>query len=169
MDEPGSTLTPQLAETYRSALIAALKDIFANMLGERIGRVQGRTTEHPHVSALVGFAGKFSGVVTLHFSETAACKVATGLLGISLNELDETVRDAIAELANMVAGGFKKALSPDKELFKVSIPSVIQGLQYNTRGSTNSEQIWVGAGTDSYQFDLQLIVEVRKKTDFGPS
>ncbi len=157
-----SRLTPQVAETYRSALIAAMRDIFATMLGERIAKIEGRTTETPHVSALVGLAGEFSGVITLHFTEAAACKVASGLLGTPLAELDETVRDSIAELANMVAGGFKKTLSPDRELFKVSIPSVIQGLQYNTRGSTASEQLWIGAGTDSYQFDVQLIVEAKK-------
>ena len=156
-------LTPQLAETYRNALMAAMRDIFATMLGERIGRIEGRTTESPHVSALVGLAGEFSGVITLHFSEVAACKIASGLLGMPLEQLDETVRDSIAELANMVAGGFKKTLSPDRELFKVSIPSVIQGLQYNTRGSTASEQLWLGAGTDSYKFDVQLIVEVKKE------
>ncbi len=162
MSEPGSRLTPQMAENYRNALMAAMRDIFSTMLGERLGRIQGRTTDNPHVSALVGLAGEFSGVLTLHFSEAAACSVASGLLGTNLKSLDETVRDSIAELANMVAGGFKKTLSPDRELFKVSIPSVIQGMQYNTRGSTNSEQIWVGAGTDSYQFDVQLIVEVKK-------
>ena len=164
MNEPSSALTSQVAEMYRNALMAAMRDIFTTMLGERIARIQGRTTEAPHVSALVGLAGEFSGVITLHFSEASACKIASGLLGTKLEQLDETVRDSIAELANMVAGGFKKTLSPDRELFKVSIPSVIQGLQYNTRGSTNSEQIWIGAGTDSYQFDVQLIVEAKKTT-----
>jgi chemotaxis protein CheX len=114
------------------------------------------------VSALVGLAGDFSGVITLHFSEDAACKVASGILGMNLTKLDDMVRDAIAEMANMVAGGFKKALSRDREMFKVSIPSVIQGMSYNTRGSSNSRQIWFGVGTDAYQFDIQLIVEMKK-------
>jgi chemotaxis protein CheX len=162
MSEPANTLPKELADTYRSSLMSAIKEIFASMLGERISQTANRTTTTPHVSSLIGLAGKFSGVITLHFSETAACKIATGLLGIPLEQLDETVRDAIAELANMVAGGFKKAMSRDEEMFKVSIPSVIQGMSYSTRGSTNSEQLWFGVGTDGYQFDVQLIVEVKK-------
>jgi len=111
MSEPANTLPRELADGYRSALMAAIKEIFASMLGERIFQTADRTTATPHVSSLIGMAGKFSDVVMLHFSESAACKIASGLLGMPLEELDETVRDAIAELANMVAGGFKRALS----------------------------------------------------------
>jgi chemotaxis protein CheX len=162
MSQLENTLPPELANDYRTALMTGLREIFATMLGQRISQIDHRTTEAPQVSALVGLAGDFSGVITLHFSEDAACKVATGMLGMTLTKLDETVRDAIAEMANMVAGGFKKALSRDREMFKVSLPSVIQGLSYDTRGSTNSRQLWFGVATDSYQFDIQLIVEIKK-------
>ena len=162
MSQFDNTLPPELANEYKTALLAGLREIFTTMLGQRVAALDHRTTETPQVSALVGLAGDFSGVITLHFSEDAACKVATGILGMTLTTLDEMVRDAIAEMANMVAGGFKKALSRDREMFKVSIPSVIQGMSYNTRGSSNSRQIWFGVGTDSYQFDLQLIVEMKK-------
>ncbi len=162
MSQSLNTLSPEVADAYTTALMEAIREIFSTMLGERISQIKGQTTANPHVSALLGLAGKFSGVLALHFSELAACKVASGLLGVTLNKLDETVRDAIAELANMVAGGFKKSLSRDQEMFKVSIPSVIQGMQYATRGSSNSDQLWFGVGTDSYQFDIQLIVEAMK-------
>jgi chemotaxis protein CheX len=162
MSQFDNTLPPELANDYRTALVAGLREIFTTMLGQRVASLDRRTTEAPHVSALVGLAGDFSGVITLHFSEEAACKVASGILGMNLTKLDDMVRDAIAEMANMVAGGFKKALSRDREMFKVSIPSVIQGLSYNTRGSSNSRQIWFGVGTDAYQFDIQLIVEMKK-------
>jgi len=163
MNEPANPLTTEMVDTYKTALMAAIREIFTTMLAIRISQVEGRTTPEPHVSSLIGLAGNFSGVLTLHFSESTACQVATGLLGVKLLKLDETVRDAIGELANMVAGGFKKALSRDKEMFKVSIPSVIQGLQYATKGTSNSEQIWLGVGTDDYRFDVQLIVETKKR------
>ena len=162
MGQFDNTLPAEMAAEYKAALIAGLREIFTTMLGQRVASLEQRTTEAPHVSALVGLAGDFSGVITLHFSEEAACKVASGILGMNLTKLDDMVRDAIAEMANMVAGGFKKALSREREMFKVSIPSVIQGMSYNTRGSTNSRQIWFGVGTDAYQFDLQLIVEMKK-------
>jgi chemotaxis protein CheX len=117
MSQSLNTLSPEVADAYTAALMDAIRDIFTTMLAERISHVKGQTTANPHVSALVGLAGKFSGVLTLHFSELAACKVASGLLGVTLIKLDETVRDAIAELANMVAGGFKKSLSRDQEMF----------------------------------------------------
>ena len=35
-------------------------------------------------------------------------------------------------------------------------------MQYSTRGSSNSDHLWFGVGTDDYKFDIQLIVEVKK-------
>lgn len=163
MSPSETTLAPELADTYREALMVAIREIFGSMMSERVSCVDRRTADPPHISSLIGLAGNFSGVLALHFSESAACLIASKLLGMKLVKLDETVRDAIAELANMVAGGFKKSLSREQEMFKVSIPSVVQGLKYATRGSTHSRQLWFGAAADTYAFDVQLIVEVKEK------
>jgi CheY-specific phosphatase CheX len=87
--------------------------------------------------------------------------IASGLLGMPMDELDETVCDAAGETVNMLAGCFKNQVSRTEEMFKISVPSVIQGREYNVHTRANSQQVLLGVSTGSYQFVAQLVLENR--------
>jgi len=91
------------------------------------------------VTAMVGLAGAYSGVVCLHAPRNLAKDFTSGMLGIELSELDEDVHDAMGELANMIAGSFKNHLSRSGANIRMSLPSIITGDKYiiSTGGKTN--------------------------------
>jgi chemotaxis protein CheX len=111
------------------------------------------------LSAFVGFGGRLSGVLALHISPANACVLASGLLGMSFEEADEVVFDAMGEVVNMLAGGLKKNVCQNEELFKISIPSVVSGNDYSTHVPKNSKQLLFGVEAGPCSLTVQLVVE----------
>jgi chemotaxis protein CheX len=145
---------------FIAGIDSAVKDIFSNMYSEqaRVVPVEEISGEIG-LSSIIGFAGKLSGFLALHFDRKTACLLASGLLGMDIDDVDETVRDAAGELVNMLAGGLKNNLSQDEEIFKISMPSVIEGKEYSTYPPADAQNILVGVNAGKYQFRVQLVVE----------
>jgi chemotaxis protein CheX len=155
----GST---EMMQKIERALEGSLTDIFETMFNERVRVIpQSEIGDAPRISSVVGFTGRISGLLCLHLSSIMACNVASGLLGMPMTQVDETVRDAVGELSNMLAGGLKKQLSNTDNLFKISIPSVIQGLEYSMHAPPNSHQVWMGIAAGECRFKIQLILEAQ--------
>jgi CheY-specific phosphatase CheX len=162
---------PELAQVSQAdktdkvklALERAVKDIFSTMFGVGMEIVpHEKVTDAPRISSMIGFGGEISGFVSLHFSFDMACKLTTGLLGMPVAEPDDTVKDTMAELVNMVAGSLRNQLSTDHEVFNLSLPSVVQGLEYSTRGPAGSYELMLGVIAESYHFKMQLVMEMKK-------
>jgi chemotaxis protein CheX len=144
------------------ALTSALKEIFGTMFGTYAEIVPyEQVTDTPRVSCIIGFGGKISGVLGLHFSKDMACDLAGIMLGMPVSEMDEGVRDAVGELSNMLAGGLKKQLCTTEDLFKISLPSVIEGREYSMHTPASAVQIWLGASAGSCRFKIQVVLEAR--------
>jgi chemotaxis protein CheX len=81
------------------------------------------------VTAAVYFAGAWHGAVLLECTRRQARRFAHLLMSIEPPEtVDDDVRDALGELANMLAGNLKSVLPPGVVL---SMPSVIEGSDYS--------------------------------------
>jgi chemotaxis protein CheX len=147
-------------EQARAALVRALEDIFSSMYGEIVQIIPHiDVMDAPRITSMIGFGGATSGFVALHFSNEMACLLTAGLLGMEVAEPDETVRDTVAEMANMVGGGLRNQMSSTHDNFRLSLPSVVQGLEYSTRGPAGSQEILAGAVAGPYRFKIQLVLE----------
>jgi chemotaxis protein CheX len=112
-----------------------VQDIFTTMVGvEDILhlplQVDPRTHFNDCATAMVGFAGLFNGLVSLHFPQSLALSFTSSMIGMEITELNEDVNDALGEIANMVAGSFKHHLSKDGHEVRLSTPSVVKGKEY---------------------------------------
>ncbi len=145
---------------FKDGLLHALQDVFINMFNERATLIPPEgVCDQPRISSVVGFAGRLTGCLLLHFNTDVACSVAAALLGTKITDVDETVCDAIGEMVNMLAGGLKHPLSKNEEMFKISIPSVIAGQDYATHAPAHSQILLVGVSAGPYSFKVQLVVE----------
>ncbi len=160
MQNTASIQTRFNAHDLRNALLRALQDLFINMFNERATLIPPEgVCDQPRISSVVGFAGRLTGYLLLHFNPDVACALVTSLLGTKILIVDETVCDAIGEMVNMLAGGLKHHLSKNEEMFKISIPSVIAGKDYATHAPANSQILLVGVSAGPYSFKAQLVVE----------
>jgi chemotaxis protein CheX len=141
------------------SLERALKEITTTMFNcdSEIISPDKVETVPPGLSAIVGFGGRISGYIAIHLPPKSACHLASSLLGMSFDEMDEIVADAMGEMVNMLAGGVKKFASCDEDLFKISVPSIVYGTDYYTRAPKNSERLLIGVQTEFGSFSVQLV------------
>lgn len=136
-------------EMLRERLDRAMEEVFSTMLGVDCARVEaGPRADGLSVAALIGLAGAMSGTVVVQGDAASAQQVAARMTGMEPDGVDATVRDAMGELANMVAGAWK---GYDQELASrclLSTPTVVTGRRYEL--FSRKATVWFEA---AYRFD----------------
>ena len=110
------------------------------------------------VSAIIGISEGLAGYLAIHVSSTDACDIAGTMLGDTYASVDDIVCDAIGELANMLGGSLKKFSGRYGEPFKISVPTIVLGKDYETHASKDAEQALLGVRAISVCFTVQLVV-----------
>lgn len=82
----------------------------------------------PFVSGVVSLTGKWEGQVVLRFPKGTGVKSVAFMLGMDEDEVDEeSLKDGIGEMANMVAGGAKSRLAEAGVEFNLTVPTIVSG------------------------------------------
>lgn len=117
---------------YRSDLGRVVEAVFETMLGLAVEPVETPWTAAPdRVTAAVYFVGLWNGAIVLECSPSQACSFTQLLLsGERPTVINDDVRDALGELANMLAGNLKSVLPRGAGL---SVPSITVGTDYTVR------------------------------------
>lgn len=147
---------------FRDHICKAVEEIFASMifmdvtvLDEMPVSPEGESM----LSGVIGFAGDLKGTILIHLPVPVAVAITNAFLELELEEADGEVKDAIGELANMVAGGFKYHLPDNGQGTQLSIPSVISGRGYTCEATGSYSRLVVGFGTPAGPFLTELLVK----------
>ena len=130
------TMTVSLRESVEQVadpenLDASVDEVFRLMLGVDCRRdTAERVPEPESVTAVVGFGGLLSGACVFSCGSPAALKIAAQLAGMEFNEIDDTVKDAMGEICNMLAGAWKGKVPELAANCGLSVPAVITGRDY---------------------------------------
>ncbi len=129
----------ELLETTEETLIqkfhTEIQDIFTTMVGiDDLMHLPLQVDPRSHFSdcltAMVGFAGIFNGILSVHVPESLALLFTSTMLGMEVTEIDDDVHDALGEIGNMIAGSFKHHLSINGQEVRLSTPTIIAGKEY---------------------------------------
>ncbi|MDD2308346.1 MAG: chemotaxis protein CheX [Desulfuromonadaceae bacterium] len=148
------TLNPDISRStsFTEAQVAgyvidATKEVFSTMVMMEI------TDEFPlkepvsrfkcSITGMVGFAGTYSGVISIHCPVALALKITSNMLGLDCDEVNEDLNDAIGEIANMLGGSVKQVLSKGGLDVKLSIPTVISGEDYTVNSLSDNDCVVV--------------------------
>jgi chemotaxis protein CheX len=82
------------------------------------------------VTAVVGFGGALSGACVFRTGGTTAMEMAARMTGMVFDEVDDTVKDGIGEICNMLAGAWKGRVPELAANCGLSVPAVITGRDY---------------------------------------
>jgi chemotaxis protein CheX len=116
---------------FARSLDAAVEEVFRLMTGVRCLPVtQCPVDEREMISAVIGLAGAISGICVLCSGETVALRMAELLIGAATPKLNDTVKDAVGEICNMIAGAWKGRLPSLSSECMLSTPTVITGTNY---------------------------------------
>jgi chemotaxis protein CheX len=116
-------------DSYQIDVATIVEDVFQTMLELEVHQLEwDASTQEGFVSAEVQFVGEWKGAVVLQCSPELAFDLTARLMHEPRpSEVDQDVRDAMGELANMVGGNLKSVLPPGVAL---SMPSVVAGSDY---------------------------------------
>jgi chemotaxis protein CheX len=113
-------------------LDATVEEVFQMMLGVACERSTTQLPKEPEsVTAVVGFGGLLSGACVFRSGSSAAIKIAHLMTGMEFDDVDDTVKDAIGEIGNMLAGAWKGKVPDLAANCGLSVPAVITGRDYN--------------------------------------
>ena len=118
--------------SWKPLLELAAREVFQIMLGTEL-EPAGEILDPPayDFTAMVGLAGQLCGTLTLRCSVPSAGEIASKMLGTEPEQASEEMCDAIGEVCNMIAGNFKNKLFGLADGCLLSVPTVINGADYN--------------------------------------
>ncbi len=151
-------------EELIKSLTKDVLDVFDSMVGvEDLMHlpIQIDVTTHfkDCLTAMVGLAGTYNGLVSIHLPWPLAMSFSSLMLGMDITEINDDVIDAMGEIANMVAGSFKQHLSKGGLDIQLSTPSVVNGAEYLVSTGSQMENLTLKFATDEEWFMVSLSIE----------
>ncbi len=137
------------------------QDVFSTMLmveleGEEI--IYNKRGEiESNLTSMIGLGGGLRGVLAIHCSASVAKAITSGFLGMDIVELDDDVKDAIGEIANMVAGNLKVSYATIHLNIELAIPTTIVGDSFNVCGTTKAQRVIVPLKMNGERLWIELM------------
>jgi len=142
-------------------LDASVDEVFQMMLGVTCRR-DGAPVEHESesvVTAVVGFGGLLSGACVFRSGGSTAIRIAALMTGMEFEEIDDTVKDAIGEIGNMLAGAWKGKVPDLAANCGLSVPAVITGRDYNLHVQAPEFQLHHAYCFEESSFDVTIVCD----------
>jgi chemotaxis protein CheX len=141
-------------------LDSSVDEVFHMMLGVECQRFSGLTEIEPEsVTAVVGFGGLLSGACVFKSGGSVAMKVAEHMTGMEFTEIDDTVKDGIGEICNMLAGAWKGKVPDLAANCGLSVPAVITGRDYNLHVQAPKFRLCHSYRFDEYSFEVTIVCD----------
>jgi chemotaxis protein CheX len=146
---------------YINPFLTAVQNIFETMinvaytLGKPSLKKDNVTTYE--ISGIIGITGEVNGCVVVSFPESVALQLASALLGDELTQVNDDCKDAIGEIANMVAGDAKKRFPAGNT--SISVPSVVFG-KHSVSHPRGVPIISIPCKTDAGDFAIEVALKV---------
>ena len=143
-------------------VIEATKDVFSTMvmmtLDDNYPLREPVTKFHCSITGMVGMAGTYTGILSIHCPQPLAMAITSNMLGMEVDEIGEDVNDAVGEIANMLGGHVKQLLSKGGLDLNLSIPTVISGDDYTVNCISDKDCVVIPftSGDDKFLVGLTL-------------
>lgn len=141
-------------------VIEATKDVFNTMvmleLKDSYPLQEPVTKFHCSVTGMVGLAGTYTGILSIHCPQPFALRITSNMLGLDIAEVGEDVNDALGEIANMLGGYVKQILSKGGLDINLSIPTVISGEEYTINAMSEKDCVIIPFTNEGERFLVGL-------------
>ena len=108
--------TVSTLETTAQVQVKALKPY--------LKKEQGATGD---ITGVMEMTGDFSGSISISFSEKGILDIVSTMFGEEMTELNDEIKDAVGEIANMISGQVTNKLGEMGNSLKVSLAEVVMG------------------------------------------
>jgi chemotaxis protein CheX len=129
------------------AIIDGTTEVFSTMLMvelEIVEIIEGRGGDiAANITSMIGLGKDIRGMLAVHCPGVVAKDITGTFLGMEVEDLDEDVKDAIGEIANMIAGNLKVSFAADNKDIELAIPTTVIGESFRTSGMFGAQRVVV--------------------------
>lgn len=143
-------------------LVEATLDVFATMIARPLRSAPPQFNvgqQTAAVVATVGFAGSSRGLVAVCCSSAAAREITAAMLGLEPDAVADDVPDAMGEVANMVAGGFRTKMSSGEDRWEITMPVVTIGEHFTITYSSDTFRVVCPFTMGPHEIVVELVVQ----------
>ena len=164
-DERKQTMAVSLRESVQRVsdpknLDASVEEVFRMMLGIECKREAGvAVVDNDTVTSVVGFGGLLSGACVFRSGAGTAIKIAAQMTGMEFEAIDDTVKDGIGEICNMLAGAWKGKVPELAANCGLSVPAVITGRDYHLHVQAPEFQLHHGYRFGEEIFEVTIVCD----------
>jgi chemotaxis protein CheX len=139
---------------------ASVEEVFHLMLGATCTRDHAQLVVEPDsVTAVVGFGGVLSGACVFRVCSATAREIAARMTGMAFDDVDDTVRDAVGEICNMLAGAWKGKVPELAAHCGLSVPAVITGRDYRLHVQAPEFQLQHVYRFEDHRFTVMIVCD----------
>lgn len=145
-------------------IVTGTKDVFSTMLmvelEEGITKVNEKVEIKSNITSMIGLGGGIKGLLAVHCPAAVAQDITSSFLGMDVDDLGDDVKDAIGEIANMIAGNLKISYSTININVELAIPTSIVGDSFYVSGIADSTRVLVSfrMGEGTFWVDLMYVL-----------
>ncbi|MDA3903476.1 MAG: chemotaxis protein CheX [Desulfuromusa sp.] len=145
---------------FAKKIVESTEEIFNTMIFMEVAAesplTQGKQDLGCHISAMIGLTGGLSAMLGIHCPEDVGLAISGAMLGMEIEEIDADVKDALGEIANMVAGGVKERFATENINLELAIPTAISGKSYTIASTTTSNRVIIPFSIEQGQFFIEI-------------
>ena len=143
----------------KNEISLGVKDVFSTMLMIDLEdvRVGDEKALHSNVTSMIGLGGGLRGLLAVHCPAEVAMEITGALLGMEMDELGDDVKDAIGEIANMIAGNLKISFVDAGVDVELASPTSVIGKAFRVCGLSGANRVVVEFTMPTGPFWIELL------------
>ena len=99
------------------------------------------------------------GFMLIGFSEPAIVQIVSSMFGEEFESINDEIREAAGEIANMISGQARQVLTPMGTRLQAALPSVVSGQNIIVAGAKKIPGIMIPFEVEKGSFDLVICIE----------
>lgn len=157
---------PQLVldETLVKCAVDGVVNAFSNLFGvtPKVGAhsVRNDFVSQGDISGILGMIQeRIEATLVVSFQKNTIFSLLEKMYGNPFKEMDNSVKQGVGELTNIIYAGMKKDLNEKGHKFKMSIPTVVIGANHSVYNIHNGKTLIIPFGTDSGDFFVEITLQ----------
>jgi chemotaxis protein CheX len=111
------------------------------------------------VSGVIGLTGDVCGTISVSFTDKSILAIVSDMFGEEITEMNEEIKDAVGEIANMISGQARQELEGLGRSLTAAIPTVVMGKNHSITHITTYPIIAIPFSTDHGKFTIEVCFE----------
>ncbi len=111
------------------------------------------------ISALMEMTGDYEGTIAVSFSKEAILGIVSSMFGEEMTEMNDEIKDAVGEIANMISGQVTNKLAEMGNTLKVAMAEVSMGSGHSLDHIEKRPVVAIPFKTEQGRFTIEVCFE----------